>query len=124
MQMVCRIVPRSLEFAFGHSQSLKFARQFKCVFDVAALRSFISAGKQYRQFATFVSEIDAIARSVINTHFGYAFAHGSNVTWIAESHSIDPDGNTCASLPVAEFRNPQVERRRFSDFDHGLSVSH
>jgi hypothetical protein len=70
------------------------------LFDVFRLRTFITTTQQQHNRRTDLAKIDSVAWAVIDAKLLHSIAHAVTVSKIAETDSIQPDSNLCASLDV------------------------
>src|SRR6266478_1994387 len=114
LQMLRRIPTGSLgldhgprvRFGLGHCNLLKIARKGDRHCDVALLRSLVPARKKNDNCGPALDEIDAVAWSIVYSHFGDAAAHGLYIAGISDCQAIDAYLYTCPRSAVAQACEP------------------
>lgn len=90
--------------------------------DIPALAALVSTRKQYDYRATTLSEIDAIAGTLIDPHFRRAFTYGFDVFRMPCSKALYSCENTSTSAYVAQAVNPLGESGCLSNLNHAGRV--
>ena len=86
--------------------------------DVTLLAALVPTAKQDDDGLTATYEVQAVARTIMNTHLGDPAAHGCDVPEVAHRNVSQTSVDTSDCAPVPQASDPPLERGAFDYLNH------
>ncbi len=86
--------------------------------NVLVLSPLVSTSEEHDQYAAALNEVHPVPRSMINPQLGNAFAHGFDITRVAEREPPDANVDATLGLAIAKGGEPLRVLVGLANLDH------